>query len=1087
MPDAPLRDAAARNAVRTQLDRTIFLEAGAGSGKTSCLVDRFVALVDAGVPADAIAAITFTEKAAGELVDRIRARLDEGARDGSDRCRGALDVIDRAAVGTLHSFAQRVLTEHPIEAGLPPRISVLDEIASQVAFEARWDAFREELLDDPAMASPLRLLLAGSADLDDLHDVAVAFEDNWDLVDERVHGPWRPPPIPTLTVDDLVARLDAVVARAAECRVEGDRLLDHLRGTVTDVAQRLRGAIDDDTRFSLLQTKVHKHAGDKRNWGCDPAAIRDELAAIDREFEGRRNAVQEAVLQVLASRIAEFTVAGADGRRRAGELEFHDLLVLARAVVRDADRGPGVRRALAERYQRLLLDEFQDTDPIQVELAVLIASDDPDAAAHRWSDVKTEPGRLFFVGDPKQSIYRFRRADIRVFLEARDDLVGDGETLTSNFRTVEPIVHWVNHTFGELIEESPGSQPAYVSLDARRRAPEVGPPVLLTGAFHDISVNADGLRDAEARDVVTAVCRAMSEKWSVGDERDEWRAPRWRDIAVLVPARTSLPFLEAALDAADVPYRVETSSLVYGTREVRDLLQIARAVDDPTDGLAVVAALRTPGFGVGDDDLFTWRTRHHGRWDHQGRLPEGAPADHPVALGLQWLGRLHRERHWLAPSAVLERIVRDRRVLELAVEERRPRDLWRRIRFVLDQCRAWEEAGGQTLRQYLRWAEGQSAEGVRVVETVLPESDDDAVRILTVHGAKGLEFPIVILSGMTTELRSRGRGVEVRFPETESWAIKLRKGVSTADFDATKPIDEQMDHHERLRLLYVAATRARDHLVVSVHRKDGKRTAKTSAEVLWDAGSTADGVELFTAAPDDDPPRAPRALAPAGEVMLPPLPTLHEWRDAHDAALAAATRPIATSATRLAEEAARAKGDPGLDKGPRDLELPPWQKGRYGTAIGRAVHGVLQVVDLGTGDGLRETCASQAAAERVLGREDVIERLARAALDSTLVRRVASRAFWREVYVGVPWGDDGVLEGYVDLLYRDDDGLVVVDYKTDAWGSEADLDAKVERYSVQLQAYASALTTAVGEPIVRAVLLFLGEARAVERQVTLTA
>jgi ATP-dependent exoDNAse (exonuclease V) beta subunit len=142
----------------------------------------------------------------------------------------------------------------------------------------------------------------------------------------------------------------------------------------------------------------------------------------------------------------------------------------------------------------------------------------------------------------------------------------------------------------------------------------------------------------------------------------------------------------------------------------------------------------------------------------------------------------------------------------------------RRLRFVLDQCRAWEEAGGRTLRDYLRWAAGQSAEGARVVATALPESDDDAVRILTIHGPKGLEFPIVVLSGLTTELRSWNWGVQVRFPADGAWAVKLRKGVSTADFDRTQPLDEQMDHNERLRLLYVATTRARDHLVVSTAR-----------------------------------------------------------------------------------------------------------------------------------------------------------------------------------------------------------------------------------------------------------------------------
>ena len=206
---------------------------------------------------------------------------------------------------------------------------------------------------------------------------------------------------------------------------------------------------------------------------------------------------------------------------------------------------------------------------------------------------------------------------------------------------------------------------------------------------------------------------------------------------------------------------------------------------------------------------------------------------------------------------------------------------------------------------------------------------------------------------------------------------------------------------------------------------------------------------------------------------------------------------MAVSATRLAAEAAArreadeearraAAGDPGLAKDPRDIDLPPWQKGRYGTAIGRAVHGVLQTVDLVTGDGLVEACAAQAAAEGVLGREDVIEALCRAALDSEVVQRAARRKHWREVYVGVPYGD-GVLEGYIDLLYEDDDGLVIVDYKTDSWRSESELDAKVDRYRIQLQAYAGAVRDAVGRDVARALLLFLARNEAVMRAVQLYA
>ena len=450
---------------------------------------------------------------------------------------------------------------------------------------------------------------------------------------------------------------------------------------------------------------------------------------------------------------------------------------------------------------------------------------------------------------------------------------------------------------------------------------------------------------------------------------------------MLLPARTSLRALERALERDGIPYRAETSSLVYGTGEIRDLLMVARAVEDPTDSLAVVAALRTAAFGCGDDDLYGWRQTHGGRWDHQRPRPASAPDGDIVGEGLSWLGKLHRERLWLAPSQILERIVRERRLMEVAFVHPRPRDLWRRLRFVVDQCRAWEEAGGTTLREYLAWVRLQSAEGARVIETVLPETDDDAVRILTIHGAKGLEFPITVLSGLTTQLSRRPGGVQVLFPPGRRWAVHLKKDLETAEFADHQPIEEQMDWHERLRLLYVAATRARDHLIVSVHRKEGAASDTTAAGLFYESGWDAGLVEELGPALPLDEAAAPARPVPVAEVVSSGLPSLAEWEQERSAAFLSASRPVAVSATRLAEEAARAlelEALAGVQKDPRDLDLPPWQKGRYGSAMGRAVHAVLQTVDLSTGAGLAEAAAAQAAAEGVLGREGVIEAFCRA-------------------------------------------------------------------------------------------------------------
>ena len=1099
-PDQPARDRVAQC-----LDETLFVEAGAGSGKTSALVRRFVALVEAGVPADRIAAITFTEQAARELGDRVRRELAEAAV-ASRRCAAALEAVDRSAICTLHSFAQRILTEHPVEAMLPPRISVLDEIASEEVFERRWEVMVDRMLEDPTLEMPLRILFACGRTLEALHELAFNFRDNWDRLQAR---PADPSPI-DVDVTDLVAELSDLVDLADCCVDADDKLvaaLDRLRSSRDRLAAA--GAADERVQVLREEEKAFKcgRVGRQASWPAhDLTPIRDRINDANQRRLDIVVAAGSAAVDRLGAHLAAFTVAGAEQRRRDGTLEFHDLLVLARSLLRDAHHGAEVRRALAARYQRLLIDEFQDTDPIQVELALLLASDDPADGARPWQEMTPRPGVLFFVGDPKQSIYRFRRADVGTFLATRDRVGGEPVRLTANFRSGAGIVAWVNDTFAALIAEVPGRQPDYVPLDAERDDAPVGPSVALIGTEPlPTGTKAPDTRAAEAEAVAAAVQRAVDEGWSVHD-RDGWRPATTGDVCILVPARTSLPYLERALEAVSIPYRAETSSLVYATREVRDLLAVARAVDDATDQLSLLTALRSAAFGCGDDDLYAWHELG-GRWDHQAPIPPGAD-HHPIGSAMAWLGALHRERTWMAASEVLDRIVRERRILEVACARSRPRDLWRRIRFVVDQARAWEETGGGSLRDYLRWARRQGSASSRVVETVLPETDEQSVRIMTIHAAKGLEFPIVILSGMTSQKGNRGPGVKVVWTE-DGWQASLGGSVTTEHFDDVKPIDEQMDDDERRRLLYVAATRARDHLVVSVHRVDDSRS-DTAAELLWGAqpapddprGSFALDLDAWPAAeigtgPGDPggPTRGVRA-DPAGAAAPPvgaPAPaelelaSLADWQRARDAVLARASRRLTTSATRLAEEvaarreSAAAACDPGLAKDAPDLELPAWQKGRYGSAVGRAVHAVLQAVDLATGAGLSAAAAAQAAAEEVLGREAVIAALARAALASDVVRDAATRPHWRELYVGAPVGST-VLEGYIDLLVRADDGLVIVDYKTDAVGDGPELEAKVARYRPQLAAYAAALETAVGEPVVRAVLLFLAPsgARVVE-------
>jgi ATP-dependent exoDNAse (exonuclease V) beta subunit len=756
--------------------------------------------------------------------------------------------------------------------------------------------------------------------------------------------------------------------------------------------------------------------------------------------------------------------------------------------------GAAVRRDLHRRYQRLLLDEFQDTDPIQIELAVRIAAADPASEAAGdagWADVPVRPGHLFVVGDPKQSIYRFRRADISTFLKARDRFGPEGGgvvALTANFRTAAPVIDWVNHVFGALLSETPEtelplpSQPAYVGLDPTRPQPPVGPPIAVIGREAQAAkTKADDLRSIEAGDVARAVVTALTEGWSVDDGNGGWRAPRLGDVTILVPARTSLPFLEDALDDVGIPYRAESSSLVYATRAVRDLLMTLRAVADPTDHLAIVSALRSPLFGCGDDDLFRFKVERAGRWSYLAAQPETVPADDPVGAALRWFADVHAERHWRSPSQLLDRIATDRRALELGFAEGRPRDVWRRIRWVVDQARAWSETTGGGLRDYLHWVAQQTAEGARVVEAVLPETDDDAVRIMTIHAAKGLEFPITIVSGMTSRPQSRRASADVAFPPDGTVGYAFGARVVTPEFAAWAPIDEQMDFHERIRLRYVATTRARDHLVVSLHRLPRSErphpNRRTNAELLVDGMG-----ERLGEVPDVAAPTA-GATVPAPLVPDAP-PPVEAWAAERDRALRDASRPTTVAATALSDEGTPdVDDDPtaGLRKRPRDLDLPPWLKGRYGSAVGRAVHGVLQTIPLATGEGIEAAVAAQCEAEAIPERAADVHRLVTDALGSPVVRQAAASPHWRELYVCVPEGDR-LLEGYLDLVHRGPDGLVVADYKTAATTDTEELDRRVGLYRLQGAAYALALAAATGEDVTRVVFLFLTPGGAVERE-----
>ena len=777
----------------------------------------------------------------------------------------------------------------------------------------------------------------------------------------------------------------------------------------------------------------------------------------DQATEGERDAVLVPVLELLR----RFALDYAHERKAAGEVEFQDLLVLARDLLRDSI---AARDHFRERYSHILIDEVQDTDPLQAELAMFLAEDVSGSAEssdrpNDWHDVRPAAGKLFIVGDAKQSIYRFRRADIRQVKLMQGLVGGSNVLLTRNFRSLPPVINWVNHVFAQWMKEGK-SQAEYSPLDAVSVHGEPPPVRYMGGA---IGGNIGDVRRQEADAVARTIRTAVEEGWQVRSEDlgPETRPAKYQDVCVLMPSRLGLDALEFAFETAGIPYRLDSAGLIYESQEARDLLNCLGAIDDPTDQVSVVAALRSPALACSDADLLDF-VESGGQFDYlaDDDTPSGYATD---ALAI--LRDFHGHRRWMSPAALIEEFVRERRLMELALDGRNWRGRWMRYRFLIDRARAFAASGETSLRAYLAWTARQREEQARARETAVPESDEDAVRVMTVHGAKGLEFPILVLAGLNSS-GTRGPGavlfdhkggrVEVKVGSRES-------SFQTAGYEDLAESDKTREQEQDVRLMYVAATRARDHLIVSLYRNSRGKNSPAArfeefmegADYLWEP---FDSSKVEERPSPDSPVAIGTSDTPAAR---------DQWAKERSAVYAARSRPFSAAATRLAQEA----------KDEQDIPDEPWRRGRAGTSIGRAVHAVLQVVDLRTGNGLEDIAKAQAAAEGVPGRADDIARLVRRALDSPLVKRaLESGRWWRETPVAGPVGD-GIVEGFIDLLFKEEDSFVIVDYKTDALGSDEEVERAMARYRLQGGGYALALSRATGATVKEVSFLFLEPSR----------
>ncbi len=864
MPE--LSDTKHRRRALSDHSTTLLVEAGAGTGKTSLLAGRVALLLASGVHPRNVAAITFTELAASELLQRIQEYVRELVRgnvpeplqiamaedfaDGEseplslaasaaegltdkqmESLASAAAALDELTCTTIHGFCQRLTTPYPIEATVDPGAVMMDEGEADLNHKTLLRQWLRNRLEGPQADDPLAelLVIEGEQGLRLIEQLAEA---------RRARRTARAPQakLSQKHIDEFrksVTSFRKWYAGAQSLGLQEPTTEEYISGFEALAAQYASG-YRADTSFRQLWGYAHpqqisamkKNSYELRQYKCKgkwTAAAKctgqsqakadrhnDEACALyARVTESVHILVglaAESAQSQLISALDDFQASFRTFKRKSALLDFDDLLYFARDLLRTH---PAVREALTNRYQHILVDEFQDTDPLQSEILFLLCGE--DGADKPWHEQRLRPGQLFLVGDPKQSVYRFRRADIRSYKEAKAAIQRQWPenvlSITDNFRSRGPILDFVNQRFAVPLS-SIGYQPLVSTvISSSKEAFSIGRiPIGTEGSEYKVYE----WRELEAQ-AVAQLCHKLIGRFTVR-ENNELVNCRPGDIALLAPTGTDLWIFERALEEMDIPIATQAGKGFFIRQEVHDLVAIARILSNSRDTLALGALLRGPLVGLTEQKLLDIVVGLPQRDGEYGRLrlwTDAAEINHPLAAEvIRVLQGLGRKAYQTSPFDILSAAVEELHVRAI-LAQRHPRYVERALANVerfLEMAKPYSVRGLRVFADDMTrlWEEGE-----REVEG-RADATHDAVHIVSIHSAKGLEWPVVIPINLVTAMRSATGVIHRATDDTLHFGLKT---LNPPEYELLKEVENRELGEERIRLLYVACTRARDLLV----------------------------------------------------------------------------------------------------------------------------------------------------------------------------------------------------------------------------------------------------------------------------------
>jgi ATP-dependent helicase/nuclease subunit A len=1063
-----------RDIIRHELDTTLLVEAAAGTGKTTGMVGRMVNLLAEGkCSVDMLAAVTFTRKAAAELRARFQIELEKSHRDAGPSSKGllrsALDNVERCFIGTIHSFCARMLRERPVEAGVDLDFQEVDDVEDHAIRNQAWAVHVNGLY---ASRAPI---------LDELEELGVeigqlgyTFAQIADYldVDEWPATPIPPPDLASAmpAIEEQVRHMGSLAGSLPESP-GNDQLIPKYRLIPLMYRQVRR----KDRAFEIMEilAQFKEVRTVKKMWPQKAKQADAELAQWDefrltvaeplvRHWREHR---YEPLLRAMLPALDVYEKL----RNDAGKLNYQDLLIKSARLLREGSAS-GVRDYFRRRFTHILVDEFQDTDPVQAEVIMLLTAENSDEV--NWRKCRPVPGSLFVVGDPKQSIYRFRRADIVTYNQVKDIIRQHGGkvvTLTANFRTTSPIVTWVNETFEHEFQlHSADCSPDYVPLTAVRED-DGQRPLTRVGTIRvpKDCKNNEQICEYEGGLIARTIRNALDTGLTIPRTNSEIEAgvsaeAQPGDFLIVTPKTGNLHAYSRKLQELGISHQVTGGTSLNQVTELRMLHKLLEAITQPENSIALVAVLRGDLFGISDPDLFAFK-RSNGQFCYHATIPESLD----TRISDQFadaFSRLQQYDRWLnrfPPVSAVEKISTDLGLPARAAMspggDVRAGSLAKALELLRSAQREFWSKTDLTAYLGRLVAEDEAHDAIAA-----KPHDSSVVRVMNLHKVKGLEAPVVFLADPTGKTKHPAELYVDRAADKVRGFVAIRGSVTGSGrpvllaqppyWEQYSGREEEFQNAEELRLLYVAATRAGCGLTVTLRESYRNRNP-------WD---------FF------------HRYLKRSQLLEDPGPQLRVSAEASNLT----ESEVANADSQIQERWMKASAQTYHVAAVKAMSVQrgkfSYSTGEHGTEWGEVIHLLLETAMLEPGADIR------ALAEAAIVDKDLDSSLCDEALKT--VDSVIRSDFWKRAQrsertlVEVPLqrlipgtGDPGsvqtILRGVIDLVFKEPDGWVIVDYKSDRVAEDR-LDGLVEHYSPQVLGYADAWREIVGEPVYEVGLYF---------------